>query len=86
MPKKIKRIRLKPVHQDNQAFEKLFTNNRDDFILNSSVTINYDYFYNKITTEAKNGLNIREFFEAIKLLRIVKIELTINVDNPQEIF
>lgn len=81
-----KRIRLKPVHQDNQAFEKLFTNNRDDFILNSNVTINYDYFYNKITTEAKNGLNIREFFEAIKLLRIVKIELTINVDNPQEIF
>lgn len=81
-----KRIRLKPVHQDNEAFLRLFTNNRDDFILTSSVTVNYDYFYNRLATEVKQGLDIKSFFEALKLLRIVKIELTVNIDNPQEIF
>lgn len=81
-----KRIRLKPVHKDNEAFLRLFTNNREEFILSSNVTINYDYFYTRLTHEIKNGLVIKDFFEAMKLLRIVKIELTVNVDNPQEIF
>lgn len=81
-----KRIRLKPVHQDNDAFLRLFTNNREDFILTSNVTVNYDYFYNRLVSEVKRGLDIKSFFEALKLLRIVKIELTVNIDNPQEIF
>jgi len=81
-----KRIRLKPVHKDNEAFLKLFTNNREEFILASNVTTNYEYFYNRLVAEVRSGLNIKSFFDALKLLRIVKIELNVGIDNPQEIF
>ena len=81
-----KRIRLKPINKDNDAFLKLFDNDEAYFIQSSNVTINYNYFYSTIKTRIATGLNLDELFTAMNLLKIVKVELNYREDNPQEIF
>jgi len=81
--KKEKRIKLKPVKADNQAFLKLYNNNPEDYILNSNITKNYFYFLNKIK---ENEISIDDLFEAIRRLMIVDIRLNSRDDDPQLIF
>jgi len=75
------RIKLKPVKNDSKAFSKLF-GEEDEYYKNSDLTINYEYFYNRIQ---KEEISIDELFTAIQKLQIVSIELN-NDDNPQLIF
>ena len=75
------RIKLKPVKNDSNAFSKLF-GEEDEYYKNSNLTINYEYFYNRIQ---KEEISIDELFKAIQRLQIVSIELN-NDDNPQLIF
>lgn len=76
-----RKLKLKPIKNDREAFERLFNN--EEFIENSNVTINYRYFYERII----NGeISIQELFEAIEKLIIVEIELKNGEDDPQLIF
>ena len=77
-----KRIKLKPVKNDNTAFGKLF-DSPEDFILNSNLTVNYQYFYDRISQ--KNELTIDELFNAVQKLHIINIVLEQD-DDPQLIF
>lgn len=79
--KKDKRIKLKPIKNDKNAFDKLF-DDQDEYILDSNITVNYKYFYDRIQ---KMELTIDELFDAICKLEIISIVLE-NDDNPQLIF
>lgn len=76
-----KRMKLKPIKNDQEAFSKLF-NSKDDYIKDSNLTINYSYFYERIQ---KQEITIDELFDAICRLEIINITLN-NEDNPQLIF
>ena len=76
-----KRIKLKPVKNDQKAFAKLF-GDESDYINDSNITINYKYFYDRIQ---KAEISIDELFDAIFALEIIDIKLN-NDDNPQLIF
>ena len=75
------RIKLKPVKNDNDAFHKLFGSS-NEFYKNSNLTINYEYFFNRIQ---KEELSIDDLYRAISRLQIISIKLN-NDDNPQLIF
>lgn len=78
-----KKIRLRPIKNDNVALAKLFENNPEYFIENSNLTRNYRYFYERIEN---NEISIEELYKAIQRLMIVDIELINGEDNPQLIF
>ena len=75
------RIKLKPIKNDMVAFAKLFED-KSEHIRESNITVNYDYFYNRIL---KQEISIDELYRAIFSLEIIKITLN-NDDNPQLIF
>lgn len=79
--KEDKRIRLKPVKNDQKAFEELF---KDDHmsVPDSNLTINYNFFCDQIR---KERITIDELYTAITRLEIINITLN-NDDNPQMIF
>ncbi len=78
-----KKIRLKPVKNDKNAFASLFKEEEDDYIQDTNITINFQYFYERIL---KKELSIDKLFLAIKQLIIVDIELKNGEDDPQLIF
>ena len=75
------RIKLKPVKNDRTAFEKLFDSD-DENDKKSNLTINYEYFYNRIQ---KEEITIEELYDSLFTLEIINIELTMD-DDPQLIF
>ena len=77
-----RRIKLKAVNKDLEAFERLFEGDPDEFIPNSDITINYNYFYDRIL---KEEITIDQLFEAIKALMIINITVDED-DDPQLIF
>lgn len=76
-----KRIKLKPIKNDQKAFGILFDKD-EECIPDSNLTINYQYFYDRIHREE---LSIDELFDAICRLEIINISLN-HEDNPQLIF
>jgi uncharacterized protein with ParB-like and HNH nuclease domain len=74
------RIKLKPVKNDNKAYSMLISSG--DPVLESTITINYEYFYNRIQ---KEELTIDELYTALTRLEIINITLNED-DNPQLIF
>jgi len=77
-----KRIRLKPVKDDNLAFIKLFES-PDEHIPDSNITNNYNYFKDRVS---KLNIPLDEFYRSIKKLVVVEIELITTEDDPQLIF
>jgi len=77
-----KKIRLKPVKNDKDAFSSLFKE-EDEYIYDTNITINFQYFYNRIL---ENKISLDKLFLAIKQLVIVEIELKNGEDDPQLIF
>ena len=75
------RIKLKPIKNDQKAFDKLF-DEVSEHISNSNLTINYNYFYDRIQ---KEEVSIDELFDAIYSLEVINITLNQD-DNPQLIF
>ena len=75
------RIKLKPVKNDQNAYQRLY-DCQDDCIRESNLTINYKYFYDRIQ---KEEITIDELFDAICSLEIIDIKLG-EGDNPQLIF
>jgi uncharacterized protein with ParB-like and HNH nuclease domain len=76
-----RRIKLKPIHKDNDAFIALFEGKYEG--TDSNIFKNYDFFKMKI-----KNMNITplQLFEAIKKLEVVEIEVKSSDDNPQLIF
>ena len=77
-----KRIKLKTVNKDLEAFEKLFDDEPSEYIPNSDVTLNYRYFYNRIL---KEEISIDELYDAVSKLIVISITVGQD-DNPQLIF
>ena len=75
------RIKLKPIKNDQKAFGKLF-DSTDEPIRESNLTINYQYFYDRIQLQE---ITVDELFDAICRLEIINITLN-HEDNPQLIF
>ena len=75
------RIKLKPVKNDSKAFVMLFKNS-EDYVQESNLTINYNYFYSRIQ---KEEITVDELYMAITRLEIINITLNQD-DNPQLIF
>lgn len=75
------RIKLKPIKNDQAAFSMFFIDGAD-YIKESNMTINYQYFYDLIQ---KEEVKIDELYDAICRLEIISITLN-NDDNPQLIF
>jgi hypothetical protein len=68
-PDKTKKIRLKPVKDDREAFNSIFDGVKKE---NSNIVINYEYFYERIKS---NEVSIDELFKAIEQLIVVEIRL-----------
>ncbi|KEI99894.1 hypothetical protein N496_10130 [Clostridium botulinum A2B3 87] len=75
-----RKLKLRPIKDDRVAFEKLFD---DEYIADSNITLNYQYFYNRIL---EGEISIDEIYSAIEKLMIVEIELKNGEDDPQLIF
>lgn len=75
------RIKLKPIKNDQSAYGKLFAESTE-YIRESNLTINYNYFYERIQ---KQEITIDQLFDAIRSLEIINIRLDME-DNPQLIF
>lgn len=77
------KLKLKLAKNDKDAYEKLFSH--DTLVENSSVTGNYNYFYNRISRMEPAELD--KLFSAIQKLIIVKISINpSHGDDPQLIF
>lgn len=77
-----KKIKLKPIKNDYEAFCRLFDPDEDN-IESSNITHNYNYFYNELI---KCKVSIDKIYKAIESLIIVEIELKAGEDDPQLIF
>ncbi len=77
-----KRIKLKAVNKDLEAFEKLFDEEPSEYIPNSNITINYLYFYERIL---KEEISIDALYDAVSKLMVINITVE-DDDNPQLIF
>lgn len=77
-----RKVKLKPIKKDMQAFDALLYKPKDQYIKESYVTRNYDFFYDKIT---RAGLTLDELFDTIKKLEVINIRLDED-DDPQLIF
>ncbi len=77
-----RKVKLKPIKNDMDAFDALIYKEPDEYINDSNVTKNYRFFYDKI----KNcGLKLEELLDAIKKLEIINVRLE-HDDDPQLIF
>lgn len=80
-----RKVRLKPFRDDCMAFDSLIFNEESDYIADSTVTVNYRYFYDRIVNECI--LTADQLFAAIDSLVIIDIELEPeHGDDPQLIF
>lgn len=80
---KDRRMKLKPFRDDCKAFDALF-GNKENFVLESQITENYNFFYDEIT---KRMLDPQRIFDAVKRLEFVRITLEpSHGDKPQQIF
>ncbi len=80
-----RKVRLKPFRDDCEAFDRLIYKNEDEYLSSSKVTINYRFFYDKITKD--RDLTVDELYRAIDSLEIIDIELELSHgDDPQLIF
>ena len=77
-----RKVKLKPIKKDLQAFDALLYKSKNFYIKESNVTRNYDFFYDKVI---HSGLTIDELFETIKKLEVINIRLDED-DDPQLIF
>ncbi len=83
--KRERKVRLKPFRDDCDAFDKLIFSEETDYIKTSNVTINYNYFYSRITENCE--LTADDLYDAIQKLEIIHIALEPDHgDDPQLIF
>ncbi len=81
-----RKIKLCPIEEDRIAYDKLFSNNEEEFVPaeRSGITSNYLFLYNLIVS-ADRDFTFENLIEAIEKLIIIDICLE-SKDNPQLIF
>ncbi len=81
-----RKIKLRPIDDDKDAYDALFTNDEEQFVPaeKSGITNNYLFFYNLITGQG-HPLVFEDLIESIERLIIIDICLD-SKDNPQLIF
>lgn len=77
-----RKIKLRPIERDRISYDALFANNPKDFVKNTGITNNYDFFYSQITS---SGMSFEDIFEALEKFIIIDLRLDAS-DNPQLIF
>ena len=77
-----RKVKLKPIKKDMQAFDAWLYKTKEQYVKESNVTRNYEYFFDKIV---HCGLTVDEIFETIKKLEVINIRLDED-DDPQLIF
>lgn len=75
-------IKMRNIKDDQEAYLKLFTNDPQQFIMESRITKNYLYFYNRIL---EKEIPVDKLYEAITRLEIIKLTLDVD-DAPQLVF
>lgn len=78
---KDKRIKLKTIKKDREAFEQIFKGT--NLVKSSNIRTNYEYFYNRI---CEIEITPDELVGAINRLQIIDISLKSGEDDPQLIF
>jgi len=78
---KDKRIKLKTIKKDREAFEQIFKDT--NLVKSSNIRTNYEYFYNRI---CEIEITPDELVGAINRLQIIDISLKSGEDDPQLIF
>nr|WP_311565313.1 DUF4268 domain-containing protein [Peptoniphilus grossensis] len=76
------RIKLIPVKRDRQALYNLIFEDKEDYIENSNLTINFKYFYDRLK---KDSDIIDEIYFAIQRLQVISVTLDRD-DDAQLIF
>ena len=77
-----RKIKLKPIEGDLEAYDALFSNNPEEFVKNTGMTSNYLLFYQMIKA---SDLSFTDMIGAIERLTVIDIRLD-SKDNPQLIF
>ena len=77
-----RKVKLKPIKKDMQAFDALLYKSVDNYIIDSNVTRNYKCLYNNVVG---CGLTVDVLFNVIKKLEVINIRLDED-DDPQLIF
>lgn len=77
-----RKIKLKPIEGDLEAYDALFGNNPDEFVKNTGMTSNYQLFYQMIKA---SDMSFTDMIGAIERLTVIDIRLD-SKDNPQLIF
>ncbi|NEW80773.1 MAG: DUF262 domain-containing protein [Mariniphaga sp.] len=77
-----RKMRLKLIKNDCNAFDNIILNKKDNFDHKSNVTTNYLYFYERIQLKE---ITLEELSEALDKLKIIDIFLE-KEDEPQSIF
>lgn len=82
LKKRGRKIKLKPIEGDLEAYDALFTNKPENFIKNTGMTSNYLLLYQMIKA---SDLSFSDLINAIEKLIVIDIRLDAN-DKPQLIF
>ncbi|MCD8281821.1 MAG: DUF262 domain-containing protein [Prevotella sp.] len=77
-----RKVKLKPIKKDMEAFDALIYKPEEQYIDGSNVTRNYKYLYDRVL---KSGLTIDELCDAVEGLEVINILLDKD-DDPQLIF
>lgn len=80
--KEERKLRLKPIKDDMEAFDKLLGSNSSEFVAGSNITTNYLFFCDKIKSMP---ISVDNLYEAIGKLEIIDIFVE-DDENPQLIF
>ncbi len=78
------KAKLVPIEQDRIAYERLFTYDEEQFIKNSRLTNNFEYFYEKLISWPQL-FTFEELWDVVNRLQVISIDLD-NNDDPQLIF
>lgn len=77
-----RKIKLRPIPRDMQAYDALFSGQSEEYVKNSKMTRNYLFFYEQIKL---SGFTFDELIETVEKLVVVFIRLE-SGDDPQLIF
>ena len=80
-----RKLRLKPIKDDCEAFDRLLLNDENSFLRESNITANYKYFIKALRGLQEKQITIDELYDAIKKLEIISIFVE-DDEDPQRIF
>ncbi|GAA8544335.1 DUF262 domain-containing protein [Helicobacter pylori] len=81
-----KRLRLKPIKSDKEAFDLVMQNCSHELQGVSHIRNNYKFFTKELENYISKGYRIEEIYGAFLRLKIVAIGLELGEDDPQVVF